>query len=52
MESLTWAAQTSAVAQSDLLVGMHGAGMTHLLWLPPSSGVVQMMNFGATAATQ
>jgi hypothetical protein len=52
METMSWAEQTSAVAQSDLLVGMHGAGMTHLLWLPPSSGVVQMMNFGATTATQ
>ena len=26
----------------DILMGMHGAGMTHLLWLPPWAGVLEL----------
>jgi capsular polysaccharide biosynthesis protein len=34
--------QLQLVAQHDVLIGMHGAGMTHLLWLPPWAGVVEL----------
>ena len=34
--------QLALVAQHDVMVGMHGAGMTHLLWLPPWAGVFEM----------
>ncbi|KAL0215334.1 hypothetical protein P9112_007518 [Eukaryota sp. TZLM1-RC] len=31
--------QIRAVSNANLLVGVHGAGMAHLLWMPESSGV-------------
>ena len=46
MEEMSWSEQLSLVSQSDVLIGMHGAGLTHLAWLPESSGVIELMNYG------
>jgi protein O-GlcNAc transferase len=32
--------QIEAIHNSDILIGIHGAGMSHALFLPPTSGVV------------
>eukprot|EP00455_Lapot_gusevi_P050799 TRINITY_DN7456_c0_g1_i4.p1 TRINITY_DN7456_c0_g1~~TRINITY_DN7456_c0_g1_i4.p1 ORF type:complete len:310 (+),score=14.72 TRINITY_DN7456_c0_g1_i4:137-931(+) len=42
--SLSYAEQLKTVAEHDIMIGMHGAGMTHLLWLPPWAGVVELWN--------
>ncbi len=34
--------QVVAVAEADVMVGVHGAGLTHLLHLPPFSAVIEI----------
>jgi hypothetical protein len=34
--------QVSRIAQSDILFGLHGSGLTHLLWLPQHATVVEI----------
>ena len=36
--------QVSITAGTDILVGMHGAGLTHLLFLPDWAEVVELYN--------
>ena len=40
---MTFREQISAVRQSHVLAGMHGAGLTHLLWLPRHAGRVALV---------
>ena len=50
--ALSWRAQMELVASSDLLLGMHGAGLTHLLWLPPHAGArTAFVSFGGMRQT-
>mmetsp|Transcript_36278 Transcript_36278/g.84189 ORF Transcript_36278/g.84189 Transcript_36278/m.84189 type:complete len:149 (-) Transcript_36278:88-534(-) len=44
LENMTMADQAAQMATSDVLVGMHGAGCTHLLFLPPHSAIVELFN--------
>ena len=39
---MSWADQVRASAQSDLMLGVHGNGLTNLLWLPPHAVVVEI----------
>ena len=39
---MTFKQQLEAVAHSCALVGAHGAGMTHLLFLPPDASVLEI----------
>lgn len=34
--------QMRTVAAADVLIGMHGAGLTHAMWLPPYGGLVEI----------
>ena len=34
--------QVAVVARSDVLIGMHGAALTHALYLPPHAGVLEL----------
>ncbi|XP_005097848.1 beta-1,2-xylosyltransferase RCN11 isoform X2 [Aplysia californica] len=34
--------QLEVVSKCDILVGMHGAGLSHTLFLPPTSGVLEL----------
>jgi len=36
------AAQVALIARTDVLVGMHGAALTHALYLPPHAGVLEL----------
>jgi len=36
--------QMSLVHASDILIGLHGAGLTHLLWLPPWAAVFELFD--------
>jgi len=38
----SFAEQMQLVAQSEVLVGMHGAGLAHLLWLPEHGGLLEL----------
>lgn len=44
---LSWSEQVAATASCDLLVGVHGNGLTNLLWLPPHAGVIEIFPAGA-----
>ena len=43
LESLHFRTQVQKVSRTDLLVGMHGAGLTHALFLPKHSGVIEFI---------
>jgi protein O-GlcNAc transferase len=40
---LTLAEQIRTAHHSDILVGVHGAGLTHGMWLPESSAIVEVL---------
>jgi len=40
---LSFMEQIGHLSNCDVLVGVHGAGMTHLLWLQPESVVIEML---------
>ncbi|MCP3961777.1 MAG: glycosyltransferase family 61 protein, partial [bacterium] len=40
------AGQVALMADTDVLVGMHGAGLVHTLWLPPWAVVFEIYNCG------
>eukprot|EP01108_Squamamoeba_japonica_P005445 TRINITY_DN4297_c0_g1_i1.p4 TRINITY_DN4297_c0_g1~~TRINITY_DN4297_c0_g1_i1.p4 ORF type:complete len:119 (-),score=6.02 TRINITY_DN4297_c0_g1_i1:1305-1661(-) len=42
--TLSASEQILRTAQADLLVGVHGAGLTNMLLLPPWAGVVQLQS--------
>jgi hypothetical protein len=44
---MSWADQVRASAQSDLMLGVHGNGLTNLLWLPPHAMVIEFFPEGA-----
>jgi protein O-GlcNAc transferase len=41
--ALSFREQVETVATTDILVGVHGAGLTHSMWLPPHSAVVEIL---------
>ena len=41
--ALSVAEQLRVARETDILVGVHGAGLTHSLFLPPGSAVVEML---------
>ena len=34
--------QIRIASETDILVGVHGAGLTHLLWMPPHGGLLEI----------
>ncbi|KAF3938208.1 hypothetical protein ABW19_dt0203565 [Dactylella cylindrospora] len=46
MAALTLTQQISIIVQTDILVGVHGAGHTHGFFLPPQSSVVEILPAG------
>jgi len=42
LSELSFSNQLRLMSQVDVLVGMHGAGLTHLLWLRPGAGVLEL----------
>ncbi|KAL0476835.1 EGF domain-specific O-linked N-acetylglucosamine transferase Eogt [Acrasis kona] len=40
--TISFKEQIEIIQQSDILIGMHGAGMTHLMWMPDESVVVEL----------
>lgn len=45
-EPLSMREQVSLIADTDVLVAMHGAGLTHILFLPEHAAVVEMFSRG------
>lgn len=43
---LSWADQVRATGGADLLVGVHGNGLTNLLWLPDNASVLEVFPAG------
>ena len=43
---MSWADQVRAAAQHDLMLGVHGNGLTNLLWLPPHAMVIELFPEG------
>lgn len=46
---VTFATQLSYIIETDILIGMHGAGLTHMLFLPRTSAVFELYNCEDTA---
>jgi protein O-GlcNAc transferase len=44
--ALSFKDQIQAARDSDVFVGVHGAGLTHALWLKPSTSVVEILPHG------
>ncbi|KAF8996217.1 hypothetical protein BDQ17DRAFT_1284597 [Cyathus striatus] len=46
MEDLTFQMQFEVIARTTVLIGIHGAGLTHQLWMPatPKSTVIEIMH--------
>lgn len=42
-EKMTFREQVAAVATTDILFGMHGAGFTHILWMPRHAVVLEVL---------
>lgn len=42
LEKLSMVDQLELIAKTDILIGMHGAGLSHILYLPDSSGVIEL----------
>ena len=42
LETLDLASQVRAVSQTDVLIGMHGAGLTYVLCLPGHGGLIEL----------
>lgn len=42
MEDLSFEEQLELIAQSNMLISLHGAGLTHMLWLPENSKVMEI----------
>lgn len=45
-EDMTLAEQVRTVSETDVLIGLHGAGLTHLLFMPPSGYLIELMPAG------
>ena len=43
LEKLSMKSQLSIVSNADVLVGMHGAGLTHTLFLPSHAGLIELV---------
>ncbi|QCG93018.1 glycosyltransferase family 61 protein (plasmid) [Azospirillum sp. TSA2s] len=44
--ALPWEAQITTTAGYDAVIGVHGNGLTNLLWLPPHGGVLEFFPTG------
>jgi hypothetical protein len=44
--TISWHEQVEYCAQLDVLVGVHGNGLTNLLWLPPHAVVIEIFQKG------
>jgi capsular polysaccharide biosynthesis protein len=42
MEELSFYEQYKLVAESDVLISLHGAGLTHMLWMAANSKVMEI----------
>lgn len=45
LASISFPEQLSIVRSTDILVGVHGAGLTHGIFLPPRSALIEIMPF-------
>lgn len=46
LETLPMASQLKVMSKTDILIGMHGAGMTHLMFLPKHAAVLELFSSG------
>lgn len=46
MEQYKFSEAALAMASTDILVGMHGAGLTNLIFLPPTASLIELFNYG------
>lgn len=49
METMDRIHQFCLAARTDIMVGVHGNGLSHQLWMRPGSGVLEIMNEGGFA---
>ena len=42
MDKYAMKMQLQFISDTDILIGMHGAGLTHTLFLPPRAGLIEL----------
>jgi capsular polysaccharide biosynthesis protein len=42
LDRLSMIEQLELVSDTDILIGMHGAGLSHIIYLPQTSGVIEL----------
>ena len=45
MDKLSMKEQVAIISKTNILIGMHGAGMSHVLFLPAGSGVIELFPY-------
>ena len=45
LETMPMVEQLKIIKNTDILIGMHGAGLTHTLYLPKESGLIELFPF-------
>ncbi|KAL4233119.1 hypothetical protein ACF0H5_007804 [Mactra antiquata] len=46
METLPMKSQLNIISQTDILIGMHGAGMSHSIFLPQHAAILELFELG------
>lgn len=50
IDKLSMKSQLQLISETDILIGMHGAGLSHTLFLPPHAGLIELYpNYWPTA---
>ncbi|KAK4688429.1 P-type Ca2+ transporter type 2C, partial [Tremellales sp. Uapishka_1] len=47
MEAMSFESQVEAVSDADIMVGVHGNGLTHMMWMPEGGAVVEVFPPGS-----
>lgn len=42
IDKLSMKMQLQLISETDILIGMHGAGLSHTLFLPPHAGLIEL----------
>lgn len=49
LDRLDFEAQLKLIVNTDILIGLHGAALSHILYLPSTSGVIELFPFYVSA---
>ncbi|MEL6925893.1 MAG: glycosyltransferase family 61 protein [Bacteroidota bacterium] len=47
METMSWSQQIRTLRSANILIGMHGAGLTNMMWMPYGSHIIELRMEGS-----